>query len=78
MVERAFTTPSDMEGKVEVRVQGCDESFSVAPCDHFLATIGHVCGLVRSGEWDDVHEQTRRLAELAEMIDNGCTLGDGI
>jgi NDP-hexose-3-ketoreductase len=76
-VERAFTTPAEMENRVEMYVDGKDESFSVSPCDHFLATIDHVCSLIRNGKWEDVHDRTRRLAGLAQMVINGCTAGGG-
>lgn len=68
-VERAFTTPPDREGRLEVRVAGYDHSISVPPCDHFLATIDHACILVRSGHWEALHERSHQVAGLAEQID---------
>lgn len=71
-VERAYTTPSDMENRIFVTVEGRDESFSVPPDDHFLGTIEHVCNLVRGGHWDAEHVQTGKLAALADMFQDKC------
>lgn len=71
-VERAYTTPSDMENRIYVTVDGRDESFSVPPDDHFLGTIEHVCNLVRGGRWDMEHDRSRRLAALADMFRENC------
>lgn len=75
-VERAYTTPADMKNKVAVTVDGRDESFCVPPNDHFLNTIEHVCGLIRSGRWGAEHERTAQLAELAGMFYDNCIRGE--
>jgi len=67
-VERAFTTPPDGEAIIEVHAAGSDHSFRVPPCDHFLATIDHACGLVRNGHWEAMHERSCLVAGLAEQI----------
>jgi predicted dehydrogenase len=72
-VERAYTTPADMECRISVTIDGRDESFRVLPCDHFLGTIEHVCGLIGSGTWSVVHERSGRLAEMAGMFHESCT-----
>lgn len=71
-VERAYTTPSDMENKITVMIDGRDESFTALSCDHFLSTIDHVCGMIRSGEWSEAHERERELAALADMFQEKC------
>jgi NDP-hexose-3-ketoreductase len=71
-VERAYTTPADMDGRVFVTIDGNDESFCVQACDHFLATIEHVCGLIRSGTWNEEHDRARKLAALAGMFHDNC------
>lgn len=71
-VERAYTTPSDMENRISVTVDGRDESFSVPPDDHFLGAIEHVCDLVRGGRWDMEHDRSGRLAALADMFQDNC------
>ena len=72
-VERAYTTPADMESRIFVTIDGKDKSFRVPPCDHFLGTIDHVCGLIRSGTWREEYERARRLAELAGMFHDNRT-----
>lgn len=72
-VERAYTTPADMENSIMLTVDGEERSFTALPCDHFLATIDHVCRLVRGGEWKLEHEKARLLAELAEMFQDNCS-----
>jgi predicted dehydrogenase len=74
-VERAYTTPADMENRIAVTVNGSDESFTVPPSDHFLGTIDRACELIRCGNWEAEHERSRKLAELAEMFQDNCTRG---
>ena len=71
-VERAYTTPPDMENEIFVTIDGRDESFCVPPSDHFAGTIEHVCDVIRSGSWDREHERARKLAELAGMFHDNC------
>lgn len=71
-VERAFTTPPELENLVMLKIAGSEQNFSVAPADHFQATIDHVCRLIRGGEWGEHHRATRKLGALAEMISDGC------
>lgn len=71
-VERAYTTPADLENSISVTVDGRDESFVAPQGDHFLLTIDHVCNLIRSGQWGAEHMRTRALAELAGMFDDNC------
>ncbi len=71
-VERAYTTPAEMESRITVMVQGGDESFNVPPSDHFLDTIEHVCGLIRSDQWRAEHQQSQNLASLADMFHDNC------
>jgi NDP-hexose-3-ketoreductase len=72
-VERANTTPSDMENKITVMANGRDESFIAAPSDHFLNAIEHVCALIGSGVWEAEHRQARGVAELAGLFYDNCT-----
>jgi len=71
-VDRAYTTPADMENRISVTVDGRDDSFSVPPDDHFLGVIEHVCNLVRGGRWDAEHGQAGKLAALADMFLDNC------
>lgn len=75
-VERAFTTPADMENRVAVTVAGSDESFTASPNDHFLGTIEHVCTLILSRRWNEAHGRARELAELAGMFHDNCIRGE--
>lgn len=71
-VERAYTTPANMENKIAVTIDGRDESFIVPPYDHFLGTIEHVCNLINGGRWGEEHERARELAVLAGMFHDYC------
>jgi predicted dehydrogenase len=71
-VERAYTTPANLENRIAVTVDGGAESFIAPPNDHFLGTIEHVCNLIRSGQWSGEHARARALAELAGMFDGNC------
>lgn len=71
-VERAYTTPADMENRIAVTIDGRDESFSVPPSDHFLNTVDFVCGLIRSGDWQREHQRARDVAELAGIFYDNC------
>lgn len=72
-VERAYTTPADMENRIVLIVEGNEHSITVPPCDHFLATIEHVCGLIRSGDRGYKHQNSLELAELAAMFQENCS-----
>lgn len=74
-VDRAYTTPADMNNLIAVTVGGRDESFYVPPSDHFLNTIEHVCDLIHHGSWEAEHDRTRQLAELAGMFNDNCLRG---
>jgi predicted dehydrogenase len=71
-VERAYTTPADIENVINVTIGGRDASFRVPPADHFLNTIEHVCALIHGGQWQAQYEQTRGLARLAGMFLDYC------
>jgi NDP-hexose-3-ketoreductase len=73
-VERAYTTPPDMANTIHVMCGVRGESFIVPPADHFLHTIDHVCGLIRTKNcYRQEHALTLRLAFLAEAMERGCT-----
>ncbi len=72
-VERAYTTPADMENRIIMMVDCGDHSITVTPCDHFLATIEHVCELIRLGDWGYNNQNSLELAELAAMFQENCS-----
>lgn len=71
-VERAFTTPQEINNTITVRIGGRDESITASCCDHFMTTIDHVCEIIQAGSWCDVHRRTRSLGIFAEMFNTGC------
>lgn len=71
-VERAFTTPAELENRISLMADSRDESFNVPPTDHFLITINHVCNLIRSDQWQCEHRQAKNLAGLADMYFDNC------
>lgn len=71
-VDRAYTTPADMPGRVSMICDGKDVSFDVPPCDHFLGTIDRVCALISSGgNFMEQHTRSRNVAQLAEDMITG-------
>jgi predicted dehydrogenase len=72
-VDRAFTTPADIPGHIQVRCGTRDLSFDAPPADHFRLMIEHVCRLVgETGEFGAAHERSRRIARLGELLRTGC------
>lgn len=71
-LERAYTTPADMENKIIVSRDNREESINTQCCDHFLSTLDHVCGVIRSGIWTKEHNRARELAALAEKFQEQC------
>ena len=77
-VDRAYTTPADLENVITMKLNDREEMFRVPPFDHFLGTIDHVCGLIRSGAWSREHQRSAKLAALADMFLAACPeKGDG-
>lgn len=73
-VERAFTTPPDLENRIAVKTANGANEIHLSPlCDHFLAMIDHACGLIRGGTWDAEHERSMQLATLADLMQENCT-----
>jgi len=71
-VERAYTTPEDMENRIILTIEDLYESIKVPPYDHFLGSIEHVCCLIHKGSWNEEHVRSMRLAELAAMFRDNC------
>lgn len=72
-LDRAFTTPADLEAKIMVRAGSESSDVSVPPCDHFARMIEDVAGLIRGGEnFHIYHERSRLIARLAREMEEGC------
>jgi predicted dehydrogenase len=75
-VDRAFTMPPDLAGRIEVLSRGGCTSITVPPADHFGLMIEHVCSLVRrKGSFREEHERTESIAHLAQEMAKGCNHG---
>jgi NDP-hexose-3-ketoreductase len=73
LLERAFTTPPDLENTIRLTVGTERSSIAVSPDDHFLRMIDHVAGLVRShGDREAEYRRSEVLADTAERIWNSC------
>lgn len=73
-VDRAFTTPAEMENVITVTTGEGRRVIPVPPADHFRLALDHACSLIikRSG-YDSVHARSFRIAGLAEKMMEGCT-----
>lgn len=76
-VTRAFTTPADLTGVIEV-IAGSDmTSVAVPAADHFQLMIEHVAGMIeRRQGFSQAHQDARRLAAAADLLWNGCKRRD--
>lgn len=75
-VDRAYTPPADLANRIQV-ICGTEElSFLVPPADQFQLMIDRVSTLVRGNDdFRAVHDETRKLACLAERMEKGCVYG---
>lgn len=72
-LERAFTTPPDLAGRIRVVVGSDAGEVTVPPCDHFRRMIEDVAALIAGGgDFRRCHEQSRLLARLAREMEEGC------
>lgn len=72
-LDRAFTTPADLEAKIMVRAGSESSDVFVPPCDHFAGMIEAVARLIRGGgNFHVYHERSRLIARLAREMEEGC------
>jgi predicted dehydrogenase len=72
ILERAFTTPADLAGRIRLIVGSDVSDVTVPPCDHFGRMIDDVAGIIRGGDFKIVHDRSRLLARLAREMEEGC------
>ncbi len=72
-LERAFTTPADLAGRIRVVTNGKSDMVTVPPCDHFSRMIDDVAAQVAAGgDYGFFHRRSRLLARLAREMEEGC------
>lgn len=72
-LERAFTTPADLEATIVVRSGAESRQLAVPPCDQFGRMIDDVTGLIRDGgDFCRFHDRSRLIARLAREMEEGC------
>ena len=72
-LERAFTTPPDLAGRIRLLVGTDSSDVTVPPCDHFGRMIDDMAALVRQGgDFKPYHDRSRLLARLAREMEEGC------
>jgi len=72
-LERAFTTPPDLPGRIRVLVGSDVSEVTVPPCDHFQRMIDEVAALIAGGgDFRRYHDRSRLLARLAREMEEGC------
>jgi len=77
-LERAFTSPADLECRLDIRADGGCETILMPARDHFLLTLDHVAGLIkRGGDFSGEHQRWRELAVSADRFLRHATLQRG-
>ncbi|MDH4162996.1 MAG: Gfo/Idh/MocA family oxidoreductase [Nitrospirota bacterium] len=72
-LERAYTTPADHAGIIEVTTGSQVNRIETPRADHFQLTIEHAAGLILGQQdFSRAHEAARRLAADAELLWSGC------
>ncbi|HZV81283.1 MAG TPA: Gfo/Idh/MocA family oxidoreductase [Geobacteraceae bacterium] len=72
-LERAFTTPPDLAGRIRAVVGSDVTEVTVPPCDHFGRMIDDVATLIAGGgDFSRYHDRSRLLARLAREMEEGC------
>ena len=72
-VNRAYTTPADLGGTIELAQDRDSRTIAVPPHDHFTLMIDHACGLIRAGAgYDRARDDARRLARICDELARGC------
>ena len=72
-VDRAYTPPADLEGRIQLTCGGEETLFTVPAADQFRLMLDHVCALVRrGGVFRPAHERSRKLAHFVEELGEHC------
>jgi len=71
-VDRAFTTPADLENVVVLTNGKGVQEIRVAAADHFQLMFDQLSDRIRLGDFTKLHQWTDNLAQLAEAMEKGC------
>jgi predicted dehydrogenase len=73
-VDRAFTTPPEMENELRITRGNAVTEQAIPPADHFLLALDHACSLIlNGGAYGVLHERSLKIALLAEKMMEGCS-----
>ncbi len=67
-VDRAFTTPADMESTLSVRTENQSQSVTVQESDSFAAMLGYVADAIDSGHAAKLNRETLEIAQDQQML----------
>ena len=72
-LDRAYTTPPELENTIRIMSGDRDETLTVPAADHFRLMLEHVCNQIKTG--DDFATELRQIEQRAELIEQiflGC------
>jgi predicted dehydrogenase len=73
-LDRAFTTPPEMENVLMVTKDNVGSAQTIPSADHFLLALDHACSLIlNGGAYGPVHARSLKIAHLAEKMMEGCS-----
>ncbi|NJD90148.1 MAG: Gfo/Idh/MocA family oxidoreductase [Geobacter sp.] len=71
-VERAYTTPADMENSILLLEGERLTEIPVPAADHFKLMLAAVTKTIKNRNFTEINSSTLRTAELAELMAQGC------
>jgi len=72
-LERAYTTPAELENRISI-TNGDTAAETVVPAaDHFRLMIENICTIIQTGsDFSFLNRQAATIAKLAELMKRGC------
>lgn len=72
-VERAYTTPADLESRIVLTVGSRVTETAVPPADHFKLMIEYIADIILTGsDFTHLGRQAKIMAMLADLMEKGC------
>lgn len=73
-LERAYTTPADLENRILCSGREGDTTLIAPAADHFQLMIEEVARIITRGKpFGELHERTSKIALLGEQMKKGCS-----
>lgn len=67
-LDRAFTTPSDMENWIDVKQNNQSRTIKVSPCDSFSVFFRHAIDCIKKGDWRSLNNSILQDAVFREQL----------